>query len=107
MPSGASFALISGSVSILTMSALTFRMMSGGVFSGMNRPYQDEMSKPGTPDSCMVGNSGASAERLADVTARPRALPLRACCSSEPVVLTIASMRFAIRSFIAPAATPR
>jgi len=95
--------LVCSSASMVTMSALILRTISGGVLPGMNSPYQDEMSKPATPDSAMVGNSGASAERLAAVTASPRTCPPRDACSSEPVVLIMASIRPAIRSLIAPA----
>ncbi|MCY1202392.1 hypothetical protein D9M72_138780 [compost metagenome] len=49
--------------------------MAGGVPLGAHRPYQVLMSKPGKPDSAMVGTSGNSATRCATVTATARSLP--------------------------------
>ena len=73
----------------MTVAALTLAMMSGGVLAGMNSAYQDDTSNPGTPDSAMVGSSGAVGKRFAVVTASPRSWPVRTVCSSEPVVLNM------------------
>ena len=54
-----------------------------------------------------VGISGAVAKRSPLVTPSARTCPDLAACSSEPVVLNMASRRPARRSLIAPAATPR
>src|SRR5258708_3747611 len=40
-------------------SALILATIWGGVLTGANTPYQDDTSKPGRPDSAMVGRSGA------------------------------------------------
>jgi hypothetical protein len=42
----------------------------------MNSAYQEETSKPGTPDSAIVGMFGAKGERVAEVTASARIAPL-------------------------------
>src|ERR1044071_9912786 len=105
--SGSNLARTSGSDSAVTVAALILAMMSAGVLAGMNNAYHDDTSNPGTPDSAMVGSSGAVGNRRAVVTARPRSWPLRTVCSSEPVVLKIASTRPAMASVTAPAAAPR
>src|SRR5215468_4842310 len=74
-PRASSFCLVAGSVSAATVSACILRMISGGVFAGTKKAYQDETSKPGTPTSAIGGSSGAAGVRLAVVTARPRNLP--------------------------------
>ena len=52
--------------------------MGLGVATGATKPYQTEASKPGKPDSAMVGTSGKLLVRLALSTARTFSLPLRA-----------------------------
>lgn len=49
--------------------------MAGGVPLGAHRPYQVLMSKPGNPDSAIVGTSGSSSTRRLVVTATARSLP--------------------------------
>src|SRR6185369_3110731 len=93
-----------GSGSAVTVAALTFLMMSVGVLAGIHNEYQDDTSKPGTPDSAMVGSSGAVGNRCAVVTASPRSWPVRTVWSSEPAVLNMASTRPAMASVTAPAA---
>src|SRR5262245_43328289 len=66
-PSGSNLARTAGSDNAVTVAALTLVMMSGGVFAGMNNEYHDETSKPGTPDSAIVGMSGAVGKRCAVV----------------------------------------
>ncbi|KAG0917341.1 hypothetical protein G6F32_016461 [Rhizopus arrhizus] len=70
------------SASALLMAAFTFSTISGGVPAGAKRPNQAATSKPSTPDSAMVGISGAKGTRAAVVTARPVSLPARTCGSS-------------------------
>src|SRR5688572_31442209 len=106
-PSKSNLARTSGSDSAVTVARLTLAMMSGGVLAGMNSAYHDDTSNPGTPDSAMVGSSGAVGNRRAVVTASPRSWPLRTVCSSEPVVLKMASTRPAMVSVTAPAPAPR
>ena len=48
-----------------------------GVAAGATRPYHTEASKPGKPDSAMVGVSGKIAVRVGLSTASTRSLPLR------------------------------
>ena len=50
-------------------------MTAAGVPAGARMPSQALTSKPGRPDSAIVGNSGALGERCAVVTARPRTWP--------------------------------
>ncbi|MNV13921.1 hypothetical protein D3C71_1045850 [compost metagenome] len=64
------------------MAAFTFCTISGGVPAGANTPNQAATSKPGTPDSAMVGISGANGTRLPVVTASPVSLPARTWGSS-------------------------
>ena len=88
------------------MSACSFFTISAGVLAGTRNAYQDETSKPGTPDSATVGNSGAVGKRLAVVTASPRNCPDLACCSTPAMVLNMTSTRPGMTSFKA-SATPR
>src|SRR5260221_7446715 len=71
-PSGSNLAFTAGSASIATASAFIRFTISGGVLAGTYSAYHDATSKPGTPDSAMVGISGAPANRFAVVTASPR-----------------------------------
>ena len=50
-------------------------MISFGVFTGTKKPNQLETSKPGTPDSAIVGRSGTIATRFCVVTASARTAP--------------------------------
>src|SRR5262249_37194906 len=47
-----------------------------GTAAGTHKAYQLVTSKPGTPDSAMVGTSGNCATRRAEVTPSARILPL-------------------------------
>src|SRR5437016_4125139 len=86
-PSGSNRALTAGSDNAVTVAAFSLAMISGGVLAGTNSAYQDDTSNPGTPDSAMVGSSGAVGKRFGVVTASPRSCPERTVCKSEPVVL--------------------
>ena len=59
----------------LMNSAFSFCTMGAGVLAAAKMPYQAEMSKPGTPDSWMVGTYGSTCERLAVDTPIARNLP--------------------------------
>src|SRR5262245_28687629 len=74
-PSPSSRDLITGSLRAATVSECIWRMIDGEVFAGAKNAYQDDTSKPGTPDSAIVGTSGIAVARLAVVTASPRSLP--------------------------------
>ena len=50
-------------------------MTAGGVLAGAKMPIQESISRPGTPDSVMVGTSGISASRFAVRMAMPLACP--------------------------------
>src|SRR5262249_33824622 len=106
-PSGSNLALTAGSDKALTVAAFSLAMISGGVLAGTNSPYQDDTSKPGTPDSAIVGRSGKVGKRFSVVTASPGSCPEGTVCSSEPVVLKAESTRPAIVSVMAPAPAPR
>ncbi len=73
------FARTSGVIRILATSAFHFAMIGPGVPAGAKRPYHVEMSNPGKPASAIVGNSGASFERSAVVTASAFNLPALIC----------------------------
>jgi len=91
----------------VTVAAFSLAMISGGVLAGTNSAYHDDTSKPGIPDSAMVGSSGAVGKRFGVVTASPRSCPERTVCSREPVVLIAESTRPAMASVVAPAPAPR
>src|SRR5215831_11832907 len=106
-PSGSNRALTAGSDNAVTVAAFSLAMISGGVLAGTNSAYQDDTSKAGTPDSAMVGSSGAVGKRFSVVTASPRSCPERTVCSRDPVVLIAESTRPAMASVMAPAPAPR
>src|ERR1700704_6866198 len=86
-PSRSNLALIAGSPSTPTVSALILCTMSGDVFAGPSNAYHPDTSKPGRPDSAKVGNSGAVEGRSIEVTASPRTWFVLAAWGSDPVVL--------------------
>src|SRR5262249_56021355 len=91
----------------VTVAGVGEAMASRGVLGGTKSPYQDDTSKPGTPDSAMVGSSGAVGKRRSAVVASPRSCPERTVCSREPAVLNAESTRPAMASVAAPAPAPR
>src|SRR5262249_23099527 len=97
-PSCSSRALVVGSFSAATVSAWIFAMTSGEVLAGAKNAYQEDTSKPGTPDSASGGRSGIAGVRLAVVTASPRSLPAWISGSTAPILLNITSTRPGIRS---------
>src|SRR5271169_3611727 len=66
-PSWSNFLRTSGIARALTVSPCNLSRTSFGVPAGASRPNHGTASKPGNPDSAMVGRSGASAERLIEV----------------------------------------
>src|SRR5262249_167948 len=72
-PRSANRALSLGSARPALISALSFPMISDGVFLGAWRPTHWLASKPGTK-SPIVGISGRASERVAVVTAQGRSL---------------------------------
>ncbi len=54
-PDAASFSITSGICMTLLMSSFMRLAMPAGIFAGPARPYQVVASKPGKPDSAMVG----------------------------------------------------
>src|SRR5258706_435695 len=83
--------------------ALSFATTSGGVPAGAWIDSQVATSKPGTPDSAMVGISGAPARRLPVETASAFNLPSRARLIAEPIPGIIIVMRPPITSATAGA----
>src|SRR4029077_4774374 len=75
-PKSASRAFILGSARAALISLLSLSMISVGVFLGAPIPYQPLASSPEI-NSAMGGMSGSAAERVAEVTARARNLPVR------------------------------
>ena len=53
--------------------------MAGGVAAGANSPDQSATSRSGTPASAMVGTSGYSAARRAEVMASTLIVPALTC----------------------------
>src|SRR4029077_5072067 len=106
-PSGSNLALTAGSDNAVTVAAFSLATISGGVLAGTNSAYQADTSKPGIPDSAMVGSSGAVGKRCAVVTASPRSCPERTVCNIEPVVWKAESTRPVMVSVMAPAPAPR
>jgi hypothetical protein len=70
---------VSASSKALSTSACRRCTTAGGVPAGTHSPYHEVTSKPGRPDSAAVGISGNDGERLLEVTAIARSLPLRMC----------------------------
>ena len=66
---------ISGSAIAFPISAFRRCTMSRGVPAGASTACHVETAKPGSADSASVGNSGATAERFAVVTAIARSFP--------------------------------
>src|SRR6202171_6844772 len=82
-PSSSNRDLIDACASAALVSALILATISCGVFAGTKNPNHENTSKPGTPDSAMVGISGTAATRSLVVTASPRKLPDRTCDTIE------------------------
>src|SRR5205823_13486107 len=78
-PSSSSRVLTDGWASAALVSALILATTSCGVLAGTKKPNHDITSKPGTPDSAMVGMSGTTATRSLVVTATPRTEPAFTC----------------------------
>jgi len=74
-PIRANVALTSSAFAALVNSALSLVMIVRGVPAGARMPEYTTRSKPGNPDSIIVGTSGTAPTRLLEVTARPRILP--------------------------------
>ena len=72
--------------------------IGAGVPAGASNPNQEIASKPGTPDSIMVGSSGMFGERLSDVTASPRNLPSRTAGRIAPAFCNVMVTRPPITS---------
>ncbi len=66
---------MSGCASTRRMSPEILSTTGFGVAAGAKNANHVASSKPGRPDSAIVGRSGASGERVAVVTASPRSLP--------------------------------
>src|SRR5450432_3964037 len=74
-PSDSRRSRISGVRTILAISVDSRVTISFGVAAGARMPNQATVSYPGKPDSCTVGTSGSSGERVRVVTASGRSLP--------------------------------
>src|SRR6185369_1338777 len=85
------------------VSALSLAMISGGVFTGTKKPNQLETSKPGTPDSAIVGISGTTATRSLVVTASARTAPDLTWPMTDGMLSKETSTRPGSRSLIASA----
>src|ERR1700730_1935510 len=86
-PTLPSFDLMSASSMILRSSVLSRATISGGVWAGATMPAHESMSKPVTPASSRVGNSGKSGLRCSRVTASARNAPERT--GGSPVVRSV------------------
>src|ERR1700736_4420830 len=85
------------------VSTLILAMTSFDVFAGTKKPNHENTSKPGTPDSAMVGISGTTATRSLVVTASARSEPAFACGRIEGMLSKMTSTRPGMRSLIAGA----
>src|ERR1700676_4427401 len=85
------------------VSTLILAMTSFDVFAGTKKPNHENTSKPGTPDSAMVGISGTTATRSLVVTASPRRLPPFTCGRIEGMLSKMTSTRQGIGSWSAGA----
>ena len=74
----------SGALTIATTSVCSRWITACGVPAGAKMPHQPVTSKPGRPDSAIVGISGMPAARLGVLTAIPRTFPLRTCGMIDP-----------------------
>src|SRR5262249_29547878 len=68
IPCSSSFVLRAGFSSSCSRSAVNFACTAGGNGPGVQMPYQDDTSKPGTPPSANVGTSGTCLLRAAEGT---------------------------------------
>src|SRR5665213_496871 len=71
-PTSESFRAKSASPSAFITSSVNIFRTAGGVLAGATRPNHDDASKPGTPASSMVGNSGNNGDRAWPATASAR-----------------------------------
>src|SRR5450631_4927216 len=74
-PSSSNRGLTDAWASAALVSALILATTSGGVRTGTQNANHENTSKPGRPDSAMVGISGTARTRSLVVTASPRRLP--------------------------------
>src|SRR5258708_21084727 len=65
----------SGALMARMTSSWSFFTIGAGVAAGRNKPLNSPTSTPGTPASAIVGTSGISVLRLAEVTASARTWP--------------------------------
>ena len=86
------------------MSPSSFARTGGGVFAGATSPNQAEASKPGTPDSAMVGTSGRALARFEPATATALMFLPLTCGSTAGMLSNMTGIWPATRSFIAGAA---
>src|SRR6185369_14664661 len=85
VPSSAKRVLMLGSLSAVCSAADSLSITGFGVPFGAYSPCHAATSKPGNPDSCIVGTSGSDATRLGVVTAYTLILP----ALIWPVVLVV------------------
>src|SRR5258706_8855333 len=81
--------LISRSLTAATIEAFSFCSASRGVPAVVKKPYQPPASKPGTPDSAIVGTAGSDAMRRALVVASILTRPLCTNWASGPNALNV------------------
>ena len=77
----------------VSTSPWSLRSTAGGVFAGAINPFHRLETKPGKPDSSMVGTSGSTGERRAELTASARSFPSRASGTTMCSGLNIIVMR--------------
>src|SRR5258706_7007133 len=82
-PCASSCSLPSGLCKYLFTSAFSLAMIGAGVPAGARMPNHELASKPGRPDSAIVGTSGSAGARLSEVTATARTLPDLISASDE------------------------
>ena len=83
------------------MAALRVAVASGGIRAGPKTPFQEVMSKSGSPASAMEGVSGIRVERVRVLIARTRSLPAWMLESPAAISTNMQVTRPAITSVIA------
>src|SRR5204862_3347244 len=83
-PCASSLSRVSGVCNTLTIAALSFATIAGGVLAGTSAPYH-EFTTQATPCSAIVGISGAAMLRLSRAIARAVNRPDLTCCNAAGI----------------------
>ncbi|KAG1444166.1 hypothetical protein G6F57_017882 [Rhizopus arrhizus] len=95
MPSSSKRSATAGSRTATDTAACSVSMTAGGVPAGAYKDDQNDIAKPGAPDSATVGTSGNKVKRFAPVTASAFSRPLRIWGSTAAVSISAKSISLA------------